>query len=126
MDFNEKRTAAFKLLQERGVPRGNEATPYHQLLWRLGVEVPPPLFAELLANFLVMYVGFTVVFAAFLLAMSWFGVLSNPTWFTYLAMLFVGIPVALLWAYSRRAMARKYDVPLWRDFEPAQPVPPAR
>jgi len=44
-DFEARRDAALKLLATTGIREFNYCPPLLHLLWRLGVQVPPPHFA---------------------------------------------------------------------------------
>ena len=44
MTFDERRDRALTLMEDTGVPSLAYEPPLHRLLWRFGVEVPPPHF----------------------------------------------------------------------------------
>ena len=52
MTFEQRRDAALALLDGVGVARMWSTPLYTRLLWALGLRVPPPHFAGVLANFL--------------------------------------------------------------------------
>src|SRR5437660_5224471 len=54
MKTNEKREAALKVLAATGIRRSNYAPPLVRLLWRLGLDVPPPHFGNFWGTALFM------------------------------------------------------------------------
>lgn len=69
MTFNEKLAAATTFLRSKGLRRPVYAPTFVALLWRLGVEVPPPHFA-----------GFAGVFA--FTGVAFGGAWGTLMWFT--------------------------------------------
>jgi hypothetical protein len=112
MTFEEKRKSAIALLAERGVKRPAYAPTIVTLLWRAGLEVPPPHFAPFLAVF---------AFAAVFIAATWGLLMWFVVWAPHgeavltaimIAALvggFAGLVIAGYYRYS----ARKLALPRW-------------
>jgi hypothetical protein len=62
MESNARRTAALNLLAATGMWRSNYAPPALRLLWRLGVDAPPPHFRTFSGNALLMGSLFAVTY----------------------------------------------------------------
>ncbi|MFZ6755548.1 DUF6404 family protein, partial [Undibacterium sp. Dicai25W] len=50
MNCSRKRGAALKLLESIGISRSNYAPPLVRLLWRVGIDIPPPHFGGIFTN----------------------------------------------------------------------------
>jgi uncharacterized protein DUF6404 len=50
IDSRSRRLAALEILASTGMRKSSYAPPIHRLLWRFGVDVPPPHFAGFLRN----------------------------------------------------------------------------
>ena len=115
MSFEQKLTAALGLLASTGIWRSNYAPPLYRLLWKLGAKTPPPHFLSFTANVVLAGVGFGVFWG---LAM-WLTVWSHHGLSRLAAAaLFAGLLFGLWMAAYYRYGARKYNIPLWRDFHP--------
>jgi hypothetical protein len=109
--FKEKLNAALRLLDERGLTRFKSSGILHNLLWRLGLQVPPPLLARFLTNAAVVAVPLMVVGGALIHLMIWLGALlltrrTNVSIFT------VSVLAAIFLAFFYRNIARKHQIPL--------------
>ena|SRR2546421_387366 len=114
MRFQQKLSAALALLASTGIWSGNYAPPLHRLLWKLGARVPPPHFLSFTANFVSAGVWFGVFWG---LAM-WLTVCSHQGLSRLAAAaLFAGVLFGLCMAAYYRYGARKYGIPLWKDFQ---------
>jgi Family of unknown function (DUF6404) len=116
MRFERKLSAALALLASTGIHSGNYAPPQHRLFWKLGVKVPPPHFLSFTANFVLAGVGFGVFWG---LAMWLTGSSHHGLSRLVAVALFVGLVFGLSAAAYYRYGARKHNIPLWRDFHPA-------
>src|SRR5690242_1756008 len=58
MDFDKRLELALEELRARGVPYFTAGPPAFRLAWRLGAQIPPPLFARFRENFLYAAVGY--------------------------------------------------------------------
>ena len=118
MRFEEKLAAALGLLDSTGMLRGHYAPPLYRLLWKLGIKAPPPHFQSFTTNFVRSGVSFGIVWGL----LMWLTVWSRQGKSAYIAFasaLSLGVVVGLGAAAHRRYDARKYRIPLWRDFHPA-------
>jgi hypothetical protein len=118
MRFDEKLTAALRLLASTGILRGNYAPPLHRLLWKLGAKIPPPHFLSFTANFVWSGIWFGVVWGL----LMWFtwsrthGIsVERALTVSIFAGLFFGLSMAAYYRYG----ARKHRIPLWKEFHPA-------
>ncbi|ERK14347.1 hypothetical protein L580_3503 [Serratia fonticola AU-P3(3)] len=50
MNFDEKKKRALALMEEKKMWRSNYAPPILRLLWKWGVQIPPPPFAPFWLN----------------------------------------------------------------------------
>jgi hypothetical protein len=112
MNTEAKRAAALELLASTGIWRIHYAPPIARLLWRLGINVPPPHFASFRSNVLPAGVYFG---AASGLLMWYFDACSAPIrWYLAAAAgLLFGLWMAAYYAYG----ARKYAIPRWSNFQ---------
>ena len=115
MEFNEKVTAAQRLLESKGIPRRLYAPTFVSRLWRAGIEVPPPHFASFIGVFLFAAVLFGVVWGVIMWLVVW---LREPaplsTELGVIALVAIGF--GLIAATYYRVAARKYGIPRWRDY----------
>lgn len=110
--FIQKRDQALALLAQTGIWRSNYAPPALQLLWVMGLQVPPPHFAPFAATALIGGGLFGVVWGGLMWLSTWgpghvavpIAVLSAA-----IAGALFGLFMALYYAYGRR----KYKLPRW-------------
>ncbi len=65
MTHQRKVDAYRKLMDARGVGRSTAVPPLWELLWRLGLHVPPPLFMGFVPLSVLMGSGFGTLFGVF-------------------------------------------------------------
>ena len=58
MSFEHRKTRALELLSNTGMARSHYAPPLIRLLWKAGVQVPPPHFQSFLRTALGMGLWF--------------------------------------------------------------------
>jgi len=58
--YPPKVQAALRHLDAAGVQRRHSAPPLHRLLWRTGVNAPPPIIASVASNALLMGIWFAL------------------------------------------------------------------
>ena len=58
MSYPPKLDSALALLAASGIWRSNYAPPIRRLLWRVGVNIPPPHLASFGFNFIFSAIGF--------------------------------------------------------------------
>jgi hypothetical protein len=118
--FEDKRRRALAMLEERGVSGWAAAPPAFRLLWRLGVQLPPPHFAGLVANAAVLTA--TVLPVWFLQVSTtghgWRG-WQSALWECASGAMLLGVA----WALAYRGQADKHGLPAWRDVEHDVPRP---
>lgn len=114
MRFEQKLTAALGLLASTGMWRSNYAPPLHCLLWKVGAKTPPPHFRSFTANFVSAGLWSGVVWGL----LMWFIVWPHKSpAAAFVAALFMGVFSGLCMAAYYRYGARKYGIPLWKDFK---------
>jgi hypothetical protein len=113
MNISPKQVAALELLAQTGMRRSNYEPPMLRLLWRLGIDMPPPHFAGVVRNLIFFGVppgigaGLGNVIANVILNKS--GAVLFTACFTSL---FCGLIAASYYAYG----ARKHCIPRWKTF----------
>lgn len=117
MRFDQKLSASLVLLQSTGMWRSNYAPPLYNLLWKLGLKLPPPHFASFATNFVFdgLFFGFT--WGLLMWFAMWLHQGMSPERAVVQAIfagLFFGIGMASYYRYD----ARKHRIPLWKDFRP--------
>ena len=115
MTHRDKLTAMYRHIAILGVSKGTAAPPIFRLLWRLGIEVPPPLFISFIPAALGMGVFFGFFWGLVMWAILWsrqgmsFGLMASPS-------LVAGVLFGLSMAAYYRYLARKYELPSWADY----------
>jgi len=116
MTHNEKLDLMFRDLAQRGVGRWTFAPPVYRLLWKLGFEVPPPLFSSF--NHLLIVQGTTFGtlwgFSTWLLLFTFFPVF--PAWIFLLLAIPAGVLFGLCMAAIYRWQARSLKLPNWSEY----------
>jgi hypothetical protein len=119
MKTDRRREAALELLASAGIQRSDYEPPLLRLLWRFGLNVPPPHFAPFWGNALVSGTFFGVFWGLSMWCLQWWRWGLGPAAAfaaAALAGLLFGTAMALRYAYSRR----KYGLPAWDEIS-AQP-----
>jgi hypothetical protein len=119
MNNSPQHLAAFRLLEKAGIWKSNYAPPVFRMLWRRGVNVPPPHFMSFLASAALTGIGFGVMWGLFMLA---FAAATGNIHFPVLlaasvgAGLLFGVSMATYYAFGRR----RHKLPKWSSL-PQQP-----
>ena len=115
MTHAEKLEAMKSHMAALGIMASTAAPPAWKLLWRLGVEIPPPLFLGFWRAALFMGTVFGALWGAvmWLVLWSWRGM---PITFVLVAALGAGVLFGLLMATYFRYLARKHNLPSWTDY----------
>ena len=115
MTHSEKLEAMKRHMTALGILQSTAAPPAWKLLWRLGVEIPPPLFLGFWHAALFMGTFFGLLWGAvmWLILWSWQGM---PLAFVAIGSLSAGILFGLLMATYFRYLARKHNLPAWADY----------
>ncbi len=106
-----------ELLANTGIMRSNYAPPYLRLLWRMGINMPPPHFAEFWQNAVFAGCFYSIVWGLLMYWVVWSK--ANLPQTTMLGSALVagalfGLALASYYAYGKR----KHGLPSWRDFQP--------
>jgi hypothetical protein len=119
MDFHSRRARSLAILKDTGIWRCNYEPPYLRLLWRMGIDMPPPHFMPFFQTVILAAAWFSGAWGVCM----WFSVWSqqglNPTAaiaISSCAGLFFGFSMALYYAHARR----KYSLPSWTSLGEAQ------
>ena len=102
-------------MSRRGVRRYVVAPPLFQLLWKLGLKVPPPHFLPFGVNALAMGIGFAIGWGTFMWFFLWrseHASLFVVTLLSLLAGLFFGLLMA--WGFARKA--KEWSLPPWNQY----------
>lgn len=115
MTHPEKLKAMKSHMAALGIMASTAAPPAWKLLWRLGVEIPPPLFLGFwsLALFMGAFFGVLWGVVMWLILWSWQGI---PFVFVAIAALVAGFLFGLSMATYFRYLARKHNLPSWADY----------
>ncbi len=116
MMTSTRREAALQLLEATGMRKSSYAPPGVLLLWRLGIDCPPPHFARFWSVLVLSGVYFGIFWG---LLMWLFSTASKSLLFGSLPLAacfaggFFGLGMAIYYAYGRK----KYQLPLWEDVQ---------
>ncbi|MES2130110.1 MAG: DUF6404 family protein [Pseudomonadota bacterium] len=122
MEFKQRRAAALALLAQTGIMRSNYEPPLLRMLWRAGVEVPPPHFATSWKVGLIAGAYFCVAMGTLMWIVGLFGqqrALEALAGSALVAGLFFGLAMAAYYAYGKR----KYGLPDWEQLTRQAPTP---
>ena len=115
MTHQEKIALMYRHTDALGISRGTVAPPAWRLLWKMGLEVPPPLFAPFLPMALAMGSFFAVGWGL----LMWLGFWARqgmPVAIMAGSALAAGVMFGLIMAAYLVAQARHYQVPRWLTF----------
>ena len=118
MDEAEKRQRMAEHLATLGVRRSAYAPPFYRALWRLGIDLPPPLFSGFFA---IAWPGGAFFGAAWGLAFWVFARVAGlpiPDLFIGVTALACGPLFGLAMASLVRREARRLGLPRWSDYTP--------
>ncbi|WP_211473270.1 DUF6404 family protein [Collimonas humicola] len=116
MTFKEKLSAALRSLASKGIWRSNYAPPLFQLLWRLGVKIPPPHFVSFFSNVVLFGLFFSCAWVAIMLGFRHPGEEAQSVIATILGAVFAGLFFGIGIAAHYRHSSRRYGIPRWSDF----------
>lgn len=114
MPASDRLRRALALLEPLDLPRGTKAPPLHRLLWRAGIEVPPPLLASWRFNAVLMGSLFGPLFAALSATLTSLrpGASQSVLQIVVIATV-AGAVFGALTATSFRSEARRHRLPAW-------------
>jgi len=120
MNHRKKVDGLIAELEKRGISGQTVAPPLFRLLWKYGIDIPPPLFMSFCGNAALMGILFAIPFgalaAAFIVPM-WFlmpeKTLAIPALF---ATLLAGFLFGLAMATYNRYKAKHLQLPAWDKY----------
>lgn len=116
MAADPRRTRALQLLRQTGILRSNYEPPLLRLLWRLGINAPPPHFAGFLPTALATGLSFGLFWSVSMWLLVWPELsrsLSSLALVSACAGVLFGLTMASYYAYGRR----KHRLPRWKDLQ---------
>lgn len=112
MKSSPQHIAAFRLLDEAGILKGNYAPPIARLLWKMGFSIPPPHFMTFVGSAVLSGTTFGTLWGLVMLAFAAAtGTVNGAVLLGASAgagVLF-GITMATYYAYGRK----RYKLPKW-------------
>ena len=118
MTHQEKLERMYRHTDALGISRATVAPPAWRLLWKMGLEVPPPLFAPFLPMALATGSFFAVAWGL----LMWLGFWARqgmPLAGMFVSALAAGVLFGLIMAGIYRHLARKHGLPSWADYRGA-------
>ena len=115
MTHQEKLEAMYRHMAVLGVSKSTAAPPAWRLLWRLGVEVPPPLFTPFMSSALAMGAFFGLFWGLGMWAALW-ARQGVPLAVMAASALAAGALFGLIMAAYYRHLARKHGLPAWAEY----------
>ena len=112
-EFVAKREEALRLLKSTGIRESNYCPPLLRLLWRLGLQVPPPHFANFGATAVFAGSFFGISWGLLMWLFFWQGAGMKPTavvGISAIAGALFGLTMSAYYAYGRK----KHALPSWR------------
>ena len=119
MNHQEKIDYLLNDLAQRGVGKYTTAPPLYRLLWRLGIEVPPPHFAGFWTLAIFMGVFFGVFWGIFMWFFLWRSE-DMPLAIAIGSSLIAGVLFGVTMAAYYRWRASKLALPRWEDYPAAR------
>ena len=115
MTHSDKLERMQKHLAGLGISPSTAAPPIWRLLWRLGIELPPPLFMGFWPAAFFMGSFFGVFWGLFMWLFQW-SRQGMPFWLVLAAAAFAGVLFGLCMAAYFRYLARKHNLPSWAAY----------
>jgi hypothetical protein len=121
MTHEEKVELMFQDLIPKGIKKSTLAPPLYRFLWKLGVKISPPLFSSFIFLFLFQGIFFGILMGIFICAFAWIiRRFVDNSGFTFIGAIYssvIGsIIFGLVMATYTRNRAKKYKLPLWKDY----------
>ena len=117
MEFSQRLQQSFALLESKGIGKSTYSPPLFRLLWKIGVQVPPPHMAGFGFNALVMGGFFGVLWGMLMWLLLW-GRQGMQIWTAVATALMAGLLFGLMMACYLRWSAKKREIPSWQEFNP--------
>ena len=119
MTHSEKLEQMQKHLAEIGVSPSTAAPPIWKLLWRLGIDIPPPLFMGFWSSAAFMGTFFGVFWGILMWLILW-SRQDMPISLALAAPAFAGVLFGLCMAAYFRHLAHKHKLPSWAAYTGTQ------
>ena len=103
-------------MADAGVGKSTAFPPLWRLLWRIGIQAPPPIFLGFFPLALIFGGSFGVIFSGVTWLFQDFGLMRQPLMSPPLFALFAGIPYGLAMAYYHRGLAKQHNLGSWAAF----------
>ena len=117
--MNQKIASYVEDMERRGVRRNTSAPPVFRMLWRLGVNIPPPLFLSFGALFVLSGSTFGLLWGIFMQLFVW-RFIAVPTSFGAVGSVACGIAFGLIFAGYYAWKAKRLQLPRWADYIPPE------
>lgn len=107
---------ALAVLAKTDLWRYSYAPPLHRLLWRAGIQVPPPHLATIVSNVCLFSPWLCIVWGTF----TWYAFFSSsgvPLIFFVVVALFTGVACGFGLAILYQESSRKRGLPVWADIK---------
>ena len=115
MTHQEKVEEMYRHMKAIGVSASTAAPPAWRLLWRVGINVPPPLFIPFVPGALAMG-GFFGVFWGLLMWVILWHRKGMPLGVMAATALAAGVLFGLTMSGYFRHLARKHKLPVWSEY----------
>jgi len=115
MTHREKLELMYRHFDALGISRSTSAPPAWRLLWKMGLEVPPPLFAPFLPMALATG-GFFALGWGLIMWLGFWASRDMPVSIAVLSSLAAGALFGLVMAGIYRHLARRHGLPSWAEY----------
>jgi len=115
MTHQEKLEAMYGHMAMLGFSKNTAAPPAWRLLWRFGIDVPPPLFTPFMSGALAMGAFFGLAWGLLMWAILWAHQGMSAILMAATALAAGALFGSLMAAYFRH-VARKHRLPSWAEY----------
>jgi hypothetical protein len=115
MKHSEKLELMYRHMASLGISRAVAAPPAWRLLWALGIEAPPPLFAPFWPSVLLIGAYFGTAWGVVMWLVQW-SRRGMPPSIAAGAAVTAGVLFGLCMAVYFRHVARKHHLPSWDEY----------
>ena len=127
MNNHDKVSKLIADLGEQGYSEFTVAPPLFRMLWKHGIDIPPPLFMSfwsiLVFGDALFAIGFGAFAAVFIIPMCLMGVENVPIMQSLVATVCAGLFFGVTMATYFRYQARKFLLPSWDKYPTDSLVP---
>jgi len=116
MNHKDKLQKMYEHLPALGISPYTAAPPLYRLLWLLGIEAPPPIFASFLQISFFMGTFFAAGWGLFMWLFLWSHEEGSSLLTAGLVSLLAGVMFGLLMATYLRYTAKKHNLPSWSEY----------